>query len=88
MKGELGRNWGTVLDVSGKVAQDGQADVDEEVCAAASDAVDAYRRHCWRIVSMQRLRVCWEWKDVRKMVRITRRIMDTTSIVVAFADLR
>ena len=35
------------MDVAGEVSEDGEGDVDEEVRAAAGDAVDAYGRD-WR----------------------------------------
>lgn len=35
------------VDVAWEEAEDGQGDVDEEVCAAAGDDVDAYGRYCW-----------------------------------------
>jgi hypothetical protein len=35
------------VNVAGDEAEDGQGDVDEEVCAAACYDVDAYGWHCW-----------------------------------------
>jgi hypothetical protein len=37
------------VNVAGDEAEDGQGDVDEEVCAAAGYDVDAYGWYCWSV---------------------------------------
>ena len=39
------------VDVAGDEAEDSQGDVDEEVCTATSDDVDAYWWYCWIVAS-------------------------------------
>jgi hypothetical protein len=39
------------VDVAGDEAEDGQGDVDEEVCAATGDYIDAYWWYYWIVTS-------------------------------------
>jgi hypothetical protein len=39
------------VDVAGDEAEDGQGDVDEKVCTATGDDVDAYWWYCWIVAS-------------------------------------
>lgn len=76
-----------VLYMSREVPQKREADVDKEIGTAACNAVDAHGWDCRGLsADFHAMRRAAMIGDLRKMVRSTRRMVDTTSIVtVAFS---
>lgn len=73
------------VDMSRKVTQDRERDVDQEIRSATSDAIDADGRDCkvWLVCGLQSHEL-WTGKDVRKTVMMMRRIAEIMAAAVNF----